>query len=195
MCACLTAQPQAHAICTSRACDILDSPRRVGRPLPRRPLISAHCSLHLYMHDRLYGPPSARGCSACGPVLISPRCACLRLILFCTCPPLCVRALWPMPAWVWLTCFFFCFFNGAPVGVHPTATPPLGGSLRLFRDCRIACRSHAHQLTVHAQRHTHTSMCSKPFDDLSDAETGVHVRTEYPGLAGLTLLLGPAPSK
>ena len=25
----------------------------------------------------------------------------LRLILFCTCPPLCVGALWPMPAWVW----------------------------------------------------------------------------------------------
>ena len=25
----------------------------------------------------------------------------MRLILFCTCPPLCVGALWPMPAWVW----------------------------------------------------------------------------------------------
>ena len=30
-----------------------------------------------------------------------PRSACLRLILFCTCPPLCAGAPWPMPVWVW----------------------------------------------------------------------------------------------
>ena len=30
-----------------------------------------------------------------------PGSACLRLILFCTCPPPRVGALWPMPAWVW----------------------------------------------------------------------------------------------
>ena len=38
----------------------------------------------------------------------------LRLLLFCTCPPLCPGALWPMPAWVWrdVRCgfsFFLCF--------------------------------------------------------------------------------------
>ena len=48
-----------------------------------------------------HGPPSACGCSSCGPDLILPLRASLRLILFCTCPPLCVVALWPMPAWVW----------------------------------------------------------------------------------------------
>ena len=47
----------------------------------------------------LPGPPSMRGCSACGPGMILPRSARLRLILFRTCPPLCVGALWP--AWVW----------------------------------------------------------------------------------------------
>ena len=50
---------------------------------------------------RLPGPPSMRGCSAYGPRPGLPRSACLRLILFCTCPPLCAGALWPMPAWVW----------------------------------------------------------------------------------------------
>ena len=46
-----------------------------------------------------------------GPIL--PRRACLRLILFCTCPPLCAGALWPMPAWVWrdVRSVFFFFFN------------------------------------------------------------------------------------
>ena len=29
-----------------------------------------------------------------------PLGACLRLILLCTCPPLCAGVLWPMPAWV-----------------------------------------------------------------------------------------------
>ena len=48
----------------------------------------------------LPGPPSMRGCSAYAPGLILHRSACLRLILLCTCPPLCAGALWPMPAWV-----------------------------------------------------------------------------------------------
>ena len=30
-----------------------------------------------------------------------PRRTCLCLIMFCTCPPLCAGALWPMPTWVW----------------------------------------------------------------------------------------------
>ena len=49
----------------------------------------------------LPGPPSIRGCSAYGPGMVLSRSACLRLILFGTCPPLCAGALWPMPAWVW----------------------------------------------------------------------------------------------
>ena len=49
----------------------------------------------------LPGPQSVRGCSASDLCSILPRRTCLRLILFCTCPPLCAGALWPMPAWVW----------------------------------------------------------------------------------------------
>ena len=34
-------------------------------------------------------------------VLCLPRRCYLRLLLFCTCPPLCAGALWSMPAWAW----------------------------------------------------------------------------------------------
>ena len=34
----------------------------------------------------------------------------LRLLLFCTCPPLCAGALWQMAAWVWRDFRFFFFF-------------------------------------------------------------------------------------
>ena len=37
--------------------------------------------------------PSTRGCSACASFLCLPR----RLLMSCTCPPLCSGALWPMP--------------------------------------------------------------------------------------------------
>ena len=49
----------------------------------------------------LPGPQSVRGCSASELCSILPGRTCLQLILFCTCPPLCAGALWPMPAWVW----------------------------------------------------------------------------------------------
>ena len=42
-----------------------------------------------------------RGCTAYDPGPILPQSACVRLILFCTRPPLCAGAPWPMPAWVW----------------------------------------------------------------------------------------------
>ena len=42
-------------------------------------------------------PPFARGWPAYGLILFLPRRACMRLILFCTCPPLCKGALWPIP--------------------------------------------------------------------------------------------------
>ena len=67
------------------------------------------CGVHPPAPDRvcwntfacLPGPPSMRGCSAYGPCPVLPRSACLRLILFCTCLPLCAGALWQMPGWVW----------------------------------------------------------------------------------------------
>ena len=49
----------------------------------------------------LLGRPSIRGCSPYGLVLCLPRRCSLRLLLFCTCPPLCAGALWPIPTWVW----------------------------------------------------------------------------------------------
>ena len=49
---------------------------------------------------------------------ILPRHACLRLILFCTCPPLCAGVLWPMPAWVWrgVRSVFLCGFFWCSLG-------------------------------------------------------------------------------
>ena len=58
----------------------------------------------------LLGRPSIRGCSAYGLVLCLPRPCSLRLLLFCTCPPLCAGALGPMPAWVWRDARFLSFF-------------------------------------------------------------------------------------
>ena len=67
----------------------------------------------------LPGPPSMRGCSAYAPSPILPRSACLRLILFCTCPSLCVGAMWPMAAWVWRDVrIFFIFFSTLPESRH-----------------------------------------------------------------------------
>ena len=62
----------------------------------------------------LPGPQSVRGCSASALCSILPRRTCLRLILFCICPPLCAEVLWPMPAWVWrdVRSVFFFFFLG-----------------------------------------------------------------------------------
>ena len=66
---------------------------------------SAVCTLqprpHLCRHAfaSLLFPPSVHGCAAYGPVLILPRRAALRRILFCTGPPPSVGALSPMPAW------------------------------------------------------------------------------------------------
>ena len=71
----------------------------------------------------LPGPPSMRGCSSYGPGPILPQRTCLRrmrLILFCTCPPLCAGVLRPMPACVWrdvrsvLCVFFFMPPPGSP---------------------------------------------------------------------------------
>ena len=53
----------------------------------------------------------ARCCSASELCSILPQRTCLRLILFCTRPPLCAGALLPMPAWVWrdVRSVFFLF--------------------------------------------------------------------------------------
>ena len=42
--------------------------------------------------------------------MILPQSACLRLILFGTCPPLCAGVLWPMPARVWRDVRWFSIF-------------------------------------------------------------------------------------
>ena len=67
----------------------------------------------------LPGPLSVRGCSASALCSILPRRTCLRLIPFCTCPPLCAGALWPMPAWVWRDVRVFFFFFGCLAATEP----------------------------------------------------------------------------
>ena len=93
----------------------------VQRPCMRPPYSSVAARLErgcLCWHTFacLPGPPSMRGCPACGPGPILPRRACLRLILFCTCLSLCAGVLWPMPAWVWrdVLSVFFCVFACGP---------------------------------------------------------------------------------
>ena len=75
----------------------------------------------------LSDPPSMRGCSAYELCSILPLNTCLRLILFCTCPPLCAGALWPMPAWVWRdvrSVFdFFLLFPIESVQFHDASVP------------------------------------------------------------------------
>ena len=66
---------------------------------------------YIAVSTRTLTPPC--DCSANGTAPILPRRACLRLVLLCTCPPLCAGVLWPMPAWVWRDVrsgFFFFFF-------------------------------------------------------------------------------------
>ena len=73
-------------------------------PASPRPRLSWHA------FPCLLGPPSVRGCSASELSSILPRRTRLRLILFCTCPPLCAGALWPMPAWIWRDVRSFLLF-------------------------------------------------------------------------------------
>lgn len=55
------------------------------------------------------GPPSALGCCACSQILFLPRRKCLRLLMFCTCPPLCTGTMRQTLAWVWRDIRdFFC---------------------------------------------------------------------------------------
>ena len=69
----------------------------------------------------LLGRPSTHGCSVCGSVLCLPRRCSLRLLLFCTCPPLCTGAdlcaegrcgRCPPESGV-MSDVFFCFFSWA----------------------------------------------------------------------------------
>ena len=74
--------PALHVICG------LHPPARVRvdvsfcEPLPRKAFLFGHASAH--------------GCSACSPVLFSPRRNCLRLLLLGKSPPPSTWALWPM---------------------------------------------------------------------------------------------------
>ena len=62
-------------------------------------------------------PPHVVGCSACGSVLYLPQRCSLRLLLFCTCPPLCAGLLCPMRAWVWCDVRFFFCLNFVTLGL------------------------------------------------------------------------------
>ena len=64
----------------------------------------------VYRWFSMHGSPLCGRCGGRGACFGVLRCF-LRLLLFCTFPPLCAGALWPMHAWVWRDVrIFFCFF-------------------------------------------------------------------------------------
>ena len=75
---------------------------------------------------------------------------CLRLILFCICPPLCTGVLWPMPAWVWrdVQSVFFIFFFMHASGLQPR--PPLRE--RRLSPGRIAAATRSPRLHLQLRR-------------------------------------------
>ena len=86
------------------------------------------------------GPQSVRGCSASELCSILPRRTCLRLILFCTCPPLCAGALWTGSG-VMSDLFFFFFFVDVQYVVREysgqvASTVPLRGDGFMQAACR-----------------------------------------------------------
>ena len=76
-----------------------------GHPIATPPL-AEHNTNKLLMPQGLYAVKAA--CAAL--VIVNCYSCFLRLLLFCTWPPLCAGALWPMPAWVWRDVRFFSFF-------------------------------------------------------------------------------------
>ena len=119
--------PDRTLVVAATACLVpflLDPAAALGRPPPWRMKLQCVCLVAAFLlgvpsaactrlppsESVLAGlrRPSVRGCSAYGPVLCLPRRCSLRQLLFCTCPPLCAGALWPMPAWVWHD-VRFCF--------------------------------------------------------------------------------------
>ena len=61
----------------------------------------------LLVRPPVVAPPAVRFCICPGAAPCDYSC-------FCTCPPLCAGARWPMPTWVY---FFFILFSDCPV-VH-----------------------------------------------------------------------------
>ena len=102
-----------------------------------------------------FGRPSTRGCSACGSALHLLRHFSLRLLLFCTRPPLCAGALWPMPAWVWrdvrsslsffrghLCCWLCCTGTVSEVCLHAMAPIRCGPcACAASRASHVVCRA------------------------------------------------------
>ena len=89
VCTCQAPFVPHHSFVPSPACFKFESRDSQTPKLVLRPLVVA--------------PPMVR--------FILPRCTCLRLLMLCTCPPLCVGVLWPMPSRVWHdvpSFFFFC---------------------------------------------------------------------------------------
>ena len=123
----------------------------------------------------LPGPQSVRGCSASALCSILARGTCLRLILFCICPPLCAGALWPMPAWVWRDVrsvlfgfvFVFCLAgmcdhackhtrSAAPSccsGVHGTGGQPGLAEPHATYELRNSCQPTSSPLVAPRQEH------------------------------------------
>ena len=89
--------------------------QHVNPPDPHRVYVGTLSLACLVLRPCVVAPPTdrVRFCPRDFAPAILPRHACLRLILFCTCPPLCAGVLWPMPAWVWRgvrSVFFGGFF-------------------------------------------------------------------------------------
>ena len=78
--------------------------------------VSTRQPLTVSMLACLLGHPSIRGCSACGPVLILPQRACLRLILLHMSVPVRTGAVADVKAWVWHDVRSICFFSGHAIG-------------------------------------------------------------------------------
>ena len=91
----LAHSPEARAT-SQPACFLIDSGGQLKATLP--------CSAPLTSSSTLYSCPFVRPPVVAPPAILvlylAWRCS-LRLLLVCTCPPLCAGALWPMPAWVW----------------------------------------------------------------------------------------------
>lgn len=66
----------------------------VHPPVPDRIHVGVLSPSCLDLHPLVLALPTAR-------VRFCPRCTCPRLILCCTCPPMCIWARWPMPACAW----------------------------------------------------------------------------------------------
>ena len=105
--------------CFSVVRGLFDTQFMVGMLLLLRvPCFVSFLTLHAF--PCLLGPPSVRGCSASELCSILPRSTCLRLILLCTCPPLCAGGCGRCPPGSGvMSDLFFCVFFLCRASVGP----------------------------------------------------------------------------